>query len=76
MVVARELAQGLLEPLLARIHVIVVPRANPDGAALGQPGTAQGTDLERDHLSLDHPRGAGARNPGARLPAAARARRA
>ncbi|RCX08966.1 M14 family metallopeptidase [Extensimonas vulgaris] len=55
LVVARELAQGLLEPLLARIHVIVVPRANPDGAALGQPGTAQGTDLERDHLSLTTP---------------------
>lgn len=55
MVVARELAQGLLEPLLARIHVIVVPRANPDGAALGQPGTAQGTDLERDHLRLATP---------------------
>lgn len=55
LVVARELAQGLLEPLLARLHVIVVPRANPDGAALGQPGTAQGTDLERDHLSLATP---------------------
>jgi len=55
MVVARELAQGLLEPLLARIHVIVVPRANPDGAALGQRSTAQGTDLERDHLSLSTP---------------------
>ncbi len=55
MVVARELAQGLLEPLLARIHVIVVPRANPDGAALGQRSTAKGTDLERDHLSLSTP---------------------
>lgn len=55
LVVARELAQGLLEPLLARINVIVVPRANPDGAALGQRSTAQGTDLERDHLRLATP---------------------
>src|SRR6218665_2236317 len=30
--VSSELAQGLLEPLLDRINVVVVPRANPDGA--------------------------------------------
>ena len=33
---ARELAPGgLLEPLLERINVILVPRANPDGAERG-----------------------------------------
>ncbi|WP_103046428.1 M14 family zinc carboxypeptidase [Comamonas faecalis] len=55
LVIARELAQGLLEPLLARINVIVVPRANPDGAEGGEHATADGTDLDRDHLLLATP---------------------
>ena len=52
LVVARELAQGLLQPLLEQINVVIVPRANPDGAASGQPATADGLDLARDHLLL------------------------
>ncbi|MDP1565350.1 MAG: M14 family zinc carboxypeptidase, partial [Polaromonas sp.] len=32
LVVARELTQGLLRPVLDRVNVIIVPRANPDGA--------------------------------------------
>ena len=55
LVVARELAQGLLEPLLDRINVIVVPRANPDGAEAGQRVTANGVDMNRDHLLLNTP---------------------
>lgn len=56
LVVARELAPGgLLEPLLARINVVVVPRANPDGAASGQRGTANGVDMTHDHLLLRTP---------------------
>ncbi|MCY7369778.1 MAG: peptidase M14, partial [Polaromonas sp.] len=31
LVVARELAQGTLAPLLDRINVVILPRANPDG---------------------------------------------
>ena len=37
LVVARELAQGKLRPLLSRINVLIVPRANPDGAAKATP---------------------------------------
>ena len=55
LVVARELAQGLLQPLLERINVVIVPRANPDGADRGEHATASGRDMSRDHLLLDTP---------------------
>lgn len=55
LIVARELSQGLLEPLLDRINVIVVPRANPDGADAGQRVTDNGVDMNRDHLLLNTP---------------------
>jgi len=55
LVIAREAAQGLLQPLLGRINLIVVPRLNPDGAAAGSPLTTDGTDLARDHLVLRTP---------------------
>ena len=55
LVVAEELANGLLEPLLDRINVIIVPRANPDGAETGTRTTANGIDLPNDHLLLETP---------------------
>ncbi len=55
LVVARELAQGLLQPELERINVVIVPRANPDGANGGQRVTANGLDMDRDHLLLNTP---------------------
>ena len=55
LVIAREAAEGLLEPLLARINIIIVPRANPDGAAAGTRVTAGGIDMNRDHLLLRTP---------------------
>jgi len=55
LVIAREAGQGLLQPLLSRINLIVVPRANPDGAAAGSPLTADGADMARDHLVLSTP---------------------
>jgi len=56
LVIARELAPGgLLEPLLDRINVVLVPRANPDGAAIGQHATANGVDMNHDHLLLTTP---------------------
>ncbi|MBS0315696.1 MAG: peptidase M14 [Proteobacteria bacterium] len=55
LVVARELLQGLLRPTLEHINVIVVPRANPDGAAAGTSTTADGSDLRHDHLLLGTP---------------------
>ncbi len=55
LVIARELAQGLLQPVLERINVVIVPRANPDGAANDQRVTAGGLDMNRDHLLLNTP---------------------
>ncbi len=55
LVLSRELAQGLLVPLLDRINVIIVPRANPDGAAADSRVTAGGIDMNRDHLLLQTP---------------------
>ena len=53
--VAQALAQGSLRPLLERINVIVLPRANPDGAAADQRLTGSAIDLNRDHLLLRTP---------------------
>ncbi|MBT9513245.1 MAG: peptidase M14 [Acidovorax sp.] len=55
LVISSELAQGLLEPLLDRINVVVVPRANPDGAEVSTRVTANGVDMNRDHLLLNTP---------------------
>ncbi len=52
---ARELASGRLAALLERINVIVLPRANPDGAAQGKRVSASGIDINRDHLLLKTP---------------------
>lgn len=55
LVLAQELAGGLLEPLLDRINVVLVPRANPDGAETGTSATAAGVDMAKDHLALSTP---------------------
>lgn len=55
LVIARELAQGLLQPELERINVVIVPRANPDGANSGQRLTANHLDMNRDRLLLNTP---------------------
>jgi len=56
LVIARELAPGgLLELLLDRINVVLVPAANPDGGQSGSATTANGTDLTQDHLLLQTP---------------------
>jgi hypothetical protein len=55
LVVARDLAQGRLAPLLERINVVIVPRANPDGATRTQRVTQGGIDMNRDHLLLTTP---------------------
>ena len=52
LVIARELAQGLLQPLLEKINVVIVPRANPDGANSDQRATYSGLDMNHDHLLL------------------------
>lgn len=55
LVLARQLAQGSMASLLDRINVIVLPRANPDGAQSGRRATASGLDANRDHLQLRTP---------------------
>ncbi len=55
LVISRELTQGLLRSLLDRINVVIVPRANPDGAAADKRETANGVDMNRDHLLLNTP---------------------
>jgi len=42
-------------PLLDRIEVLVLPRANPDGAAVGRRVAADASDINRDHLLLRTP---------------------
>ena len=54
-VIAQELAGGQLAPLLDRIDVVILPRANPDGAAADRRLTASGIDANRDHLLLRTP---------------------
>jgi hypothetical protein len=53
--VAHALAEGELKPLLDRVSVVVVPRANPDGAAADMRVAANGLDPNRDHLLLTLP---------------------
>ena len=55
LVVARELTQGLLRPVLDRVNVIIVPRANPDGSMDNKRVTSGGLDMNRDHLLLNTP---------------------
>ena len=55
LVVAQHIADGPLASLLERINVIVLPRANPDGALVRSRDTANGIDPNRDHLLLRTP---------------------
>ncbi|MBC7992733.1 MAG: peptidase M14 [Rhizobacter sp.] len=54
-VLAQEFTRGRLQSLLDRINVVVLPRANPDGAQAGQRASANGVDIDRDHLLLKTP---------------------
>jgi hypothetical protein len=51
-VLAGELSNS---PLLDRIEVVLLPRANPDGAAIGRRVAADASDINRDHLLLRTP---------------------
>jgi len=54
-VVAQQLAAGRIAGVLDRVDVVLLPRANPDGAAAFQRAAADGTDVNRDHLLLKTP---------------------
>jgi hypothetical protein len=55
LVLARELATGTLKSLLSRITVVIVPRANPDGAHYFTRSPYSTTDINRDHMKVDLP---------------------
>ena len=59
LLVARALADGELAPLLEKIDVTVLPRANPDGAEWQRRVAADGLDINRDHLLLRTPEARG-----------------
>ncbi|MEO8754909.1 MAG: M14 family zinc carboxypeptidase [Casimicrobiaceae bacterium] len=52
LVIATRLAGGDLKALLDRINVLIVPRANPDGAESFVRDTSARIDMNRDHLLL------------------------
>jgi predicted deacylase len=52
MVVAQQLARARLGAVLERIDVVLLVRANPDGAAWSTRVAADGHDINRDHLLL------------------------
>ncbi|MEO5845637.1 MAG: M14 family metallopeptidase, partial [Caldimonas sp.] len=54
-VLAQELAAGRLPGVLDRVDVVLLPRANPDGAAAFRREAADGSDINRDHLLLHTP---------------------
>jgi hypothetical protein len=68
LVLARSLADGELKPLLERITVVIMPRANPDGAHYDWRATASCVDINRDHVKVDLPETAAIRRMTAELP--------
>lgn len=52
---AAALGWGGLAPLLGKVSVVIVPRANVDGAAASRRVLASGADPNRDHLLLSQP---------------------
>src|SRR3954454_10454622 len=52
---AAALGRGELGTLLSKITVVIVPRANVDGAAADKRVLATGADSNRDHLLLSQP---------------------
>ncbi len=55
---ARQLAGGALPAVWQQLDVVLVPRVNPDGAAIGSRTSITGQDLNRDHLLLQTPEAA------------------
>jgi hypothetical protein len=53
--IAQDLAAGRYAAILDRVDVVVLPRANPDGAAAFTRSAADGIDVNRDHLLLQTP---------------------
>lgn len=54
MLIARA-SSGMLDSILQAIDLLIVPQMNPDGAELQQRRTAEGVDLNRNHVLLTSP---------------------
>lgn len=54
MLIARAVS-GELRSLLQKIDLLLIPQMNPDGAELRQRRTAEGIDLNRNHVLLSSP---------------------
>ncbi|MDN4979448.1 M14 family metallocarboxypeptidase [Enterobacter hormaechei] len=52
---AQRLAEGKMGNVLSRVNVLIIPRANPDGAERFTRDLANGVNLNRDHLLLVSP---------------------
>lgn len=52
---AKNLAEGKEGDVLTRVNVLIMPRANPDGAENFSRELANGVDLNRDHILLSSP---------------------
>lgn len=52
---AQALGYGRLKPLLDRVTVVIMPRANPDGAYYFTRSPYANTDINRDHVKVDLP---------------------
>jgi hypothetical protein len=55
LVLAQALAAGPMKALLGRLTVLIVPRANPDGAHYFRREPYGTVDVNRDHVKLDLP---------------------
>ena len=52
---AHALADGELTPVLDKLSIVIIPRANPDGAAANTRENANGADINRDHALFSQP---------------------
>jgi hypothetical protein len=55
----RDFADGLLNDLLDKVNIILVPQVNPDGGDLNVRRNGKGVDLNRNHLILTEPEAIG-----------------
>jgi hypothetical protein len=53
--IAKRLTGNLGEEVLDKIHVIIIPRVNPDGSYAFKRQLANGLDGNRDHVKLESP---------------------
>jgi len=52
---ARDVATGAFSDFLTRVDLYLIPQVNPDGSEARERGNGEGSDLNRDHLTLSTP---------------------